>query len=222
MSSATSTSERVGLKPDASGAARAGAKPADHAFRASHFFVLASLVAATGAVIVSRQSTPEHLVLISATIASAGLAAAGFYRVLSPLVGPADATVYEPLSDRARAVLERDKLHVLRAIKDLEFDRSMGKVSPADFDEMMGRLRARALLLMQQLDEDGAGYRSVIEQEVAKRLAAVPTHAVAVEAPEAPAPVAGLCGCGTTNDADALFCKRCGQRLGGSISAADR
>ena len=54
-----------------------------------------------------------------------------------------------------RAVLEREKLLVLRSIKELEFDRAMGKVSPKDFDEMAGRLRARAMSLMQQLDTEG-------------------------------------------------------------------
>ena len=75
MSSATSTSE-VRLKPDTTGVGDVRLKPdaassGASTFRASHFFVLASLMAATGAVIMSRQSTPEHLVLISITIASA-------------------------------------------------------------------------------------------------------------------------------------------------------
>ena len=75
------------MKPDTGN--RAGTRSeADqpNTFRASHFFVLASLMAATAAVVVSRQSTPEHLVLVSLTIGAAGLAAAGFYRMLSPLV----------------------------------------------------------------------------------------------------------------------------------------
>ena len=53
-------------------------------------------------------------------------------------------------------MLAREKGLVLRALKDLEFDRSMGKVSQADFDEMSARLRTRALVLMKQLDEDGS------------------------------------------------------------------
>ena len=56
------------------------------------------------------------------------------------------------LTESMRAVLEREKMLVLRSIKELEFDRAMGKVSAADFDEMAGRLRARALSLMKQLD----------------------------------------------------------------------
>jgi hypothetical protein len=222
MSSATSTSrvrpadagrygEDVGLKSASDGRATPAATEAP-GFRASHFFILASLVAATGAVIMSRQSTPEHLVLISITIASAGLAAAGFYRMLSPLVSDPASLGVEPLSDRARAVLEREKALTMRALKDLEFDRSMDKVSQADFDEMTGRLRARVMLLMKQLDDDGSGYRSIIERELSVRLAGRAADPPAAAAPPAPA-AAGLCACGTRNDPDALFCKRCGTKL---------
>jgi hypothetical protein len=217
MSSATSTSD-VRLKPGTS-ASEVRAKPdaASAAFRPAHFFVLASLMAATGAVIMSRQSTPEHLVLISLMIASAGLAAAGFYRMLSPLVGDGSTMASEALSERARAVLAREKALVLRALKDLEFDRSMGKVSQSDFDEMAGRLRARALSLMKQLDEDGSGYRTIIERELSARLAARAAGAIVEPVTQpalSPEPVApGLCSCGTANDADAHFCKRCGTKL---------
>jgi hypothetical protein len=208
MSSATSTKAQVAhvrVKPSSEG------NP--NTFRASHFFILASLMAATGAVIVSRQSTPEHLVLISLTIASAGLAAAGFYRVLSPLVGAASSTVAEPMTERARHVLEREKVLALRSIKELEFDRAMGKLSQADFDEMAGRLRARALGLMKQLEQDGTGYRTIIERELSARLAAQ-----TIERPQSPQPssavqTSGQCACGTMNDPDALFCKRCGTKL---------
>ena len=41
---------------------------------------------------------------------------------------------------------------MLRSIKELEFDHAMRKVSEADFAEISGRLRARALALMQALD----------------------------------------------------------------------
>src|SRR6185436_17587187 len=49
----------------------------------------------------------------------------------------------------------------LRAIKELEFDRAIGKLSEEDFKEMSGRLRARATRLIRQLDA-GGGYREQI------------------------------------------------------------
>jgi hypothetical protein len=166
-------------------------------------------MAATAAVVASRQSTPEHLVLVSLTIGAAGLAAAGFYRMLSPLVGDIASMSTDALSDRARQVLEREKMLTMRALKDLDFDRSMGKVSQADFEEMSARLRSRAMSLIKQLDEDGSGYRSLIERELSARITAP------VAAPSAPevTDATGGCACGTVNDVDALFCKRCGARL---------
>ena len=219
MSSVTSTSatDQVGAEVPRPRAGGARVQP-DHTFRASHFFVLASLMAATAAVVMSRQSTPEHLVLVSLTIGAAGLAAAGFYRMLSPLVGEGTGQSSEPLSTRARQVLEREKQLAMRAIKDLEFDRSMGKVSQTDFDEMAGRLRARAMSLIKQLDEDGSGYRSLIEREIKDRLKAQGAAPAAPRPPEtaveaASAAAAGVCACGTSNDSDAIFCKHCGSRL---------
>ena len=74
------------------------------------------------------------------------------------------------LARRTRAALEREKTLVLRSIKELEFDRGMGKVSEKDFAEMSARLRARAARLMRQLDA-GSLYREQIEKEIAQRLA---------------------------------------------------
>ncbi len=221
MSSATSTSAHKAVP-----AFREPAEPqAAEGFRPWHFFLLASLVTATVAVMLSRQATPEHLVLISLTIIAAGLAAAGFYRMLSPLAAP-DVTMFnEPLSERARAALEREKMLVLRSIKELEFDRSMGKLSTKDFDEMSARLRARAMTLMKQLDEGEGSYRDLIERELRARLVRGPRSAA--RGPEsdtadtsgtaenaATATATGTCAaCGTVNDKDAAFCKRCGGKL---------
>lgn len=213
----------------------------DQGFRPWHFFVLASLIAATAAVVMSRQSTPEHLILISFTIGAAGAAAAGFYRMLAPLAAndqgaPGGSTA--AISERARVALLREKALVLRSIKELEFDRAMGKLSPKDFDEMAGRLRARALMLMKQVDEGSAGYRDLIERELRARMATRAAQAgrkagpVVGSADLQLSPVvgsadlqvgpavgradlqAGRCAsCGTGNDADASFCKRCGARV---------
>jgi len=160
MSSATSTDAPVRLKADAT----------DPGFRPWHFFILAALAASTIAVLMSRQSSPEHLILISLTIAAAGAAAAGFYRMLAPLALEDVSVLDDRPSERARAALEREKTLVLRSIKELEFDKAMGKVSSKDFDEMAGRLRARAVMLMKQLDEGGSAYREIIERELRTRV----------------------------------------------------
>jgi hypothetical protein len=213
MSSATSIDRPVRLKAGAN-----ADTSQDAGFRPWHFFVLASLMLATVAVIVSRQSTPEHLILISFTIGAAGAAAAGFYRMLAPLaVEDPEELFREPLSERARATLERDKALVLRSIKELEFDRAMGKLSDRDFEEMGARLRARAISLIKQLDDESVGYRELIERELKARVAAAPLRKPAptpAASVAVAAPVSGMCACGVTNDPDALFCKKCGTKLG--------
>jgi hypothetical protein len=199
MNSATSIKTRSGHAGKADSPAVTESAEKD-GFRPWHFFVLLSLVGATAAVIMARQPSPEHLVLMSITIGAAGVCAAALYATLVPLVRKESATGATSLSGRSRAVLEREKMLALRSIKELEFDRAMGKISPPDFDEMVERLRTRALSLMKQLDTTEPGYRAIIERELAARL-------------EPEVPPVHACSCGTANDPDAMFCKRCGTRL---------
>lgn len=202
-------------------------------FRAFHFFVVAALLAATVAVLLARDTTPQNLILMSVAVATAaGVGIAGF-RTLAPLLAP------EVLEDegvphqRRRAGIEREKALVLRSIKDLEFDRAMGKVGDADFEEMGGRLRQRAIGLMRQLDQwDEGEYRTLIAHELETRLgvsvpplvpvaqpaaAAGALEAVESQASAAPAreAVSTSCNsCGAEASAGDLFCRRCGTRLG--------
>jgi hypothetical protein len=216
MSSATSINSAE-ADPLPQTGAKDGAGSRDDTLRPWHFFVLVSLVAATAAVVLAREGRPEHLVLISLTIGAAGFAGAALYRTLAPLVGRDLGLRPEGLTESMRAVLEREKLLVLRAIKELEFDRAMGKLSTRDFDEMSARLRGRAMSLMRQLDTDG-GYRELIERELKARISVTPAARLPREkraktsAPVA-APVGRACACGAPNDADAAFCKRCGSML---------
>jgi hypothetical protein len=188
-----------GSRRDAGGVGLHEEKPAT--FSIWHFFALLSLLAATVVVLVTRQNAPESLILISLTIGAAGASAAGLYRTLAPLAKPETDASSEPLSERLRADLEREKMLTLRSIKELEFDRAMGKVSPQDFEEMAARLRARALGLMKQLDKEGPDYRVLIERELHARIGAGRPQTV------------GVCSCGIKNDADARFCKSCGSKL---------
>ena len=164
------------------------------------FFLLAGMLAATATVIVATGQAPGNIIILSLTVVAVSFVGLGAYRMLSPLVAPGiDAPIM--YGGRTRLALEREKTLVLRSIKELEFDFAMGKMSQADFDEMAGRLRLRALGLMQQLDA-GGGYKEQIAGEVARRLGSAP----AVD----PSP---QCACGTANDPDAKFCKACGHRL---------
>ena len=150
MSSGTSTEVR--LKPDTTREDRA-----NESLQPWQFFVLAALGCATAVTYVARGQGFTSVILLSILMATAGLVGVAALRALRPLVSPGeDRTAM--VGPRTKAALEREKLMALRAIKELEFDRAMGKLSDADWHEMTGRLRGRAARLMRQLDA-GSGYR---------------------------------------------------------------
>jgi hypothetical protein len=177
--------------------------------------LVATLAAVAAGVVLTRGTSTANTAAVAVAIATAALVAAAAARTVAPLVSPELGEQTEMLGGRTRAALERDKMLVLRSIKEVEFDRAMKKISDADFQEMSGRLRSRAAGLMRQLDQDASGYRGVIERELATRvgLPAVPVTSGTVGAPAVLA--AGQCpACGATGDADARFCKACGARIG--------
>src|SRR5687767_5317344 len=172
-------------------------------------FTLAGLIGATVVVFTSRGQTPAGIILLSFTIFAAAVVGLAAWRTFSPLTRDEDAGGPQILGGRTRGALEREKTLVLRSIKDLEFDRAMGKVSEKDFAEMSARLRMRAAGLIRQLDA-GAVYRDEIEKEVAKRAGRTPDPASRIPHPVSSVAPGRCSSCSTVNDADARFCKHCG------------
>lgn len=66
------------------------------------------------------------------------------------------------------AELREDKRRLLRAIKELEFDHAMGKLSDEDFREIGDRYRLRAIEVLRLLDEGGD-----LHPQLAEHLAAL-------------------------------------------------
>jgi hypothetical protein len=162
-------------------------------FHAWHFFTLLSMLAATAVVVVSPDTHPVALLLLSAAVICAGFVGVAITRAVSGFF--AAGIEAESLPPQMRDELLREKTLVLRSIKELEFDKAMKKVSDEDFAAISAQLRARALTLMADLERTAP--------------AVVPKPAGATAA-------AGAClSCGTRNDADARFCKSCGARLAG-------
>jgi RNA polymerase subunit RPABC4/transcription elongation factor Spt4 len=163
-------------------------------FQPWHFFLLLAMAGATAAVMVSRETHPAALLLLSAAVICSGLVAIALTRTVS---GFFNRTTAPALPVTARQQLEREKALVLRSLKELEFDRAMGKVSEADYSDISQRLRARAIVLMQDIDR-------------------------AVETPlpaQPPSRVPACAKCGTVNDKDARFCKNCGSGIVASVVA---
>jgi hypothetical protein len=205
------------------GEARLKPGTTDDGLQPWQFFVLGALGCATAVTFMARGSSVTTIILLSVLMASTALVGMAALRALRPLVsGEEDRTVM--IGARTRVALEREKLLVLRSIKELEFDRAMGKLSEEDFREMSSRLRVRAAGLIRQLDA-GSGYRDQIERDLAKRLgdarlkpsrseadgiatASGGANASAERGAERTCP-----DCSTINDADARFCKNCGGKL---------
>jgi hypothetical protein len=154
---------------------RADAEPAgEGGIRPWHLLLVATAVALAAGVFTTQGTGTVNTVAIGAAIVTVAWAAAAAARTVAPLVTPELGEQTEMLGGRTRAALEREKMLVLRSIKEVEFDRAMGKISDADFNEMAGRLRARAAGLLRQLDADTTGYRALIERELATRVGRVP------------------------------------------------
>ena len=177
------------------------------------FFVLAALGCATAVTFVARGQGVTAVILLSALMGAAGLVGMAALRALRPLVSSEDDRT-AMVGQRTRVALDREKNLTLRAIKELEFDKAMGKLSESDWVEMSTRLRARAAGLMRQLDA-GAGYREQIERDLTKRLGASVSRTSMAAAETAGAVARGnFCTeCGTKNEGDAKFCKNCGHKL---------
>jgi hypothetical protein len=186
-----------------------------------HLLLLATLLAVTTGLFATRGTSTVNVVAVAVAIATVALAAAAVARTLSPLVSPEIGERTEMVGGRTRAAFEREKMLVLRSIKEAEFDRAMGKISDADFHEVATRLRSRAAGLIRQLEGDASGYRALIERELAIRVGSAPARTVPAPASpsaaiaEAAIPPGQCPRCQTANDADARFCKSCGARLEG-------
>jgi hypothetical protein len=141
------------------------------------------------------------------TLALCGMA---LFRVLDPLLRPATAAQrQEKATESARLrELEREKQLVLKAIREIEHDHQMRKISDADHKELTQRYRARALRLINQIDA-GDDFKTLIEQELKTRLSAVEAARSA------------CAGCGAANETDARFCKRCGKTLTATTAPAE-
>ena len=157
-------------------------------------FVLLSMAAATVAVMVTNNTHPAALLVMSAGVLACGLAAYFFHTALYSLLGPKRVEV--ALTGQRRETLAGDKNRILHTIKELEFDHRMGKVNAKDFEALSAPLRRKAAMLIEELDR--------IDQVGPPSLAA----------PASEGAVALSCTkCGTTNDRDAKFCKSCGAQL---------
>jgi len=155
------------------------------------------------------------------------------------LTGESELTFEEAFSMGARTAEEEQKRAVLRALKDLEYERSVGKISDEDYHEYAARYRTEAKRLIQGLEEHLADGRKQVEAELERRLSKKPSKSKPEAAPKsdpgresepeedesdalpsAPSnadqetPATRECPeCQVKNELDARFCKACGKSM---------
>ncbi len=137
--------------------------------------VVALVVTAAAMVAYSRFGAPG-VVLVLAGGALLGSVAA-FWSSLRTLIGETKLTGADAFAIGTSGGAEEQKRAVLRALKDLEFERAVGKISEEDYKVLVGRYRAEAKRLLKQIDEASAAQRAraeaVVQAEL-ERLGIVP------------------------------------------------
>ncbi|MFO0604572.1 MAG: zinc ribbon domain-containing protein [Polyangiales bacterium] len=127
--------------------------------------------------------------------------------------------------------LEARKRAALKALKDIEFERAIGRLSEEDHKELDAKYRAEARAAMRAIDEGLGPWLSRAESMLDEAVKPADAKAADVKSadaklePEAAKPALSLekkpdaapslaCPkCEAANDADAVFCKKCGARV---------
>jgi hypothetical protein len=125
-------------------------------------------------------------------------------------------TDLEVLAVRPVDELGERKRRVLRALRDLESEHALGKIGDVDYADLREKYRDEAKDVLRQLDERVAPSRAEAERiarEYLARNGIGPTD-VSSTAPRGPTPARVACPrCQESNEADAAFCKRCGEAM---------
>jgi hypothetical protein len=198
--------------------------------------IVALPVVTIGAAIVGGALQGPPAVLLALAGGALVAVIAIFWSSVRTLVGEAPLTGADAFALATPRAEEEQKRAVLRALKDLEFERGVGKISEEDFRALTAKYRAQAKRLLKALDEDAEPRRELVETLVQRRLRKEGFGAGDAESAEESASKAPLrkskkrdkakldddasdettmraCAkCGTKNDEDAVFCKKCGAR----------
>jgi hypothetical protein len=112
---------------------------------------------------------PASAILVLAGGALIGVIAV-FWASVRTLLGETPLSGADAYALAAPRAEEERKRAVLRALKDLEFERSVGKISEADYAELVTRYRGEAKRLLRAIDEEAQPRHERAEALIAKRL----------------------------------------------------
>lgn len=171
-------------------------------------------------------------------------AIATFWNSIRALFGDTRLTGEDAYAIGAPSAEEEQKRAVLRAIKDIQFEHGVGKISDDDYEYLLAKYRTEAKRLLRVLDDQAQPQRDHVERlvteylrdrgmlddDVGKRQSQdevedevehedeVETeHEVEHEDGDESEDILACPECGAANDLDAVFCKKCG----GTIDAEE-
>ena len=99
------------------------------------------------------------------------LAIAGLWQSVQSISDDAELSLDEAFALAAPSAEEEKKRSVLRALKDLEYERGVGKISEEDYLALTTRYRQEAKTLLQALEKAHSPARQRVEEMLEKRLA---------------------------------------------------
>src|ERR1041385_7099241 len=118
---------------------------------------------------------PALLVLAGGTLLGAVTL---LWSSLGRLTGESPLSLDEAIGLAAPSAEEERKRSVVRALKDLDYERSVGKISEEDYADLSARYRSEAKDLLRSLDSGLAPLRKSAEKKLVARLKA---EGIAVE-----------------------------------------
>lgn len=142
------------------------------------------------------------------------------YGVLHPLLRPKGLESHssESLAMKEEA-LEKSKEDVYAAIKEMDMDFGMGKISEEDYQDLKSRYKSKALRILKELDgvERGEDVDAAIEGEVRQLRRKRETKPEGAHGKEPEGRINFCSECGHRVAPKDNFCKSCGNKLRESL-----
>jgi hypothetical protein len=147
-----------------------------------------------------------------------------FWEALRTALDPTSAGDAMDIDDEGvPAELETRKKAALQALRDIEFERSIGRLSEDDFKGLEVKYRDEARAAMRAIDEGLGPWLARAEallKTVESPVEAAPAEAMPEPVAAAPRRDVVCAQCEAPNDDDAVFCKKCGARVAAEVSDA--